>query len=62
MRLVLDTNVFISGLFWNNASTKILELWNTKEIQLITSLGMILELKKFLVTLKLNILRIWKKD
>ena len=32
MNIVLDTNVFASGIFWNGTPTKILELWRKHKI------------------------------
>ncbi|MBI2410760.1 MAG: putative toxin-antitoxin system toxin component, PIN family [Candidatus Kerfeldbacteria bacterium] len=37
MRVVLDTNVLISGIFWAGTPFRILELWNNKKINLIVT-------------------------
>lgn len=37
IRLVLDTNVLMSGVFWSGAPSKILEAWYRKEIKLVIS-------------------------
>ena len=44
MKLVLDTNVFISGIFWTGSSNKILELWKEEKFTLITSMDIISEI------------------
>ncbi len=35
MKIVLDTNVFISGIFWKGTSHKIVELWACRKIQIV---------------------------
>ena len=37
MRVVLDTNVFISGIFFSGPPSKILEAWRNKNIQILLS-------------------------
>ena len=37
MKIVLDTNVFISGIFFHGPPAKILEAWKSSEIQIILS-------------------------
>lgn len=37
MRVVLDTNVFVSGIFWKGAPRKILELWEEHRFKLVIS-------------------------
>lgn len=37
MRIVLDTNVLISGIFWNGTPSKILDLWVHDKFQLLTT-------------------------
>jgi len=37
VRIVLDTNVLISGIFWNGIPSKILELWINEKYQLLTT-------------------------
>jgi predicted nucleic acid-binding protein len=34
IRLVLDTNVFVSGIFWSGPPYKILQAWQKSEISL----------------------------
>jgi putative PIN family toxin of toxin-antitoxin system len=36
-RVILDTNVLISGIFWNGPPFEILKLWKSGEISLIAS-------------------------
>ena len=52
MRVVLDTNVFISGIHWTGASEKILRAWMNKDFQLISSLQIIEELVRILMGFK----------
>ena len=35
--VILDTNVFVSGIFWGGAPSLILEAWHAQKIELITS-------------------------
>ena len=37
MRIVLDTNVFISGIFWSGPPFTILDAWKQRKIDLIVS-------------------------
>ena len=37
IRIVLDTNVFMSGIFWSGNPGKILDAWSDKKIKLIFS-------------------------
>jgi len=37
IRIVLDTNVFMSGIFWSGNPGKILDAWSNKKIILIFS-------------------------
>jgi putative PIN family toxin of toxin-antitoxin system len=37
MKIVLDTNLIVSGIFWGGTPAKILELWQRKKIQLLAS-------------------------
>lgn len=50
LKVVLDTNVFISGIFWKgNFCSQIIEKWKNEEIILISSLELI---EEFVDTLK----------
>ncbi len=42
MKIVLDTNVLVSGIFWGGTPLKILELWEKKQIEVLAS-GAILD-------------------
>ena len=37
IRIVLDTNVFMSGIFWSGAPEKILDAWHELRVKLIVS-------------------------
>ena len=52
MRVVLDTNVFISGIHWTGSSEKILRAWMNKEFELVSSLPIIDELVRILMSFK----------
>ncbi|MCX6742532.1 MAG: putative toxin-antitoxin system toxin component, PIN family [Candidatus Pacearchaeota archaeon] len=55
MRIVLDTNVFISGIFWEgNFCSKIVEAWKDKKFELVSSLEIIEELVKTLKSFKIQ--------
>lgn len=43
MKIVLDINVFISGIFWKGTPNKVLSLWAQNKIQIITSNKIITE-------------------
>ncbi len=44
MRLVLDTNVVVSGLLWNGAPARLLDAAQTGELELFTSTRLLAEL------------------
>lgn len=53
MRVVIDTNIFISAIFWApNYSSKILDLWMNEKIELVISIDMINELENTLLNFK----------
>ena len=52
MRVVLDTNVFISGIHWNGSSEKIIRAWMNKDFDLVSSLPIIKELVRILMSFK----------
>jgi len=65
MRVVLDTNVFISGIFWEgNFCSQLINKWKNKEIELIISLEIIRELietlKSFKIRMPENMIEEWK--
>ncbi|OGT43418.1 MAG: putative toxin-antitoxin system toxin component, PIN family [Gammaproteobacteria bacterium RIFCSPHIGHO2_12_FULL_37_34] len=46
MRIILDTNVFISGIFWSGPPYEILKAWQTRKIKLILSQEILIEYNK----------------
>ncbi len=45
MRIIVDTNVFLSGIFWDgNFSSQIINLWRSRKADLISSYPIIEEL------------------
>ncbi len=48
MRIVLDTNVWLSGIFWDGESSKILEKAEKKDVQIIISEEILSEIIKVL--------------
>lgn len=46
MRVILDTNVFISGIFWSGPPTQILKAWENGKIKLIISPEILDEYKR----------------
>ena len=55
MRIVLDTNVFISGIFLKgNFCSQLIDKWKKKEIELISSLEIVEELIKILRSFKIQ--------
>ena len=53
MNIVLDTNIFVSGIHWSGDSEKILRLWFNDEFELISSLPIIKELTRVLMSFKI---------
>jgi len=57
MRVVLDTNVFISGIFWEgNFCSQIINAWKEKKFYLVSSIELIEELIKTLKYFKIQML------
>lgn len=55
MRVIIDTNVFISGIFWEgNFCSQIIEKWKNKEFELVSSMEIIDELVKTLKDFKIQ--------
>ena len=52
MRVVLDTNVFISGIHWSGNSGKIIELWIDNCFELVSSEEILQELARTLSNFK----------
>ena len=65
MKVVLDTNVFISGIHWSGNSEKILYMWRDKKFELISSIPIIEEmtetLRNFRIPLSTEDISIWGK-
>ena len=53
VKAVLDTNIFISGIFWPGASYGILSLWKKGKITLVTSQDTLRELTEVLSDFKI---------
>jgi putative PIN family toxin of toxin-antitoxin system len=54
MRMVLDTNVVVSGLFWNSAPKRLLRTGNLGSVELFTSTPLLVELRATLSKSKLG--------
>ena len=55
MRVVLDTNVFISGIFWEgNLCSQLIDKWKRREIELVSSLEIVEELIETLKSFKIQ--------
>lgn len=52
MKVVLDTNIFISGIHWNGFSEKVIRAWLEKRFILISSTPIIEELFRILQSFK----------
>ena len=63
MKVVLDTNIFISGIFWKGSSNRIITHWKEGKFTLITSLEAVSEiikvLKDFKIKLSEDIIKEW---
>jgi len=63
VKVVLDTNVFISGIFWRGSSNKVIMSWKEGKFTLVTSLEIISEiikvLKDFKIKLSDDMIREW---
>ncbi len=46
MKIVLDTNVFISGIFFHGPPAQILEAWKSSKIQIVLSKEIIVEYQR----------------
>ena len=55
MKIVLDTNIFISGIFWRGSSNKVILNWKEGKFALIASLGTISEITKVLKDFKIRL-------
>ena len=65
MRVVIDTNVFVSGIFWTGSSHEVLNSWKDGKFTLVTSIRCISEIVKVLSGFKIRlpngIMRKWVK-
>lgn len=63
MKVVLDTNIFISGIFWKGSSYDILCFWKEGKLTLATSLKCVSEIARVLNDFKIklpeNIIKEW---
>ena len=55
MRIVLDTNIFVSGIFWKGSSHKIIANWREGKFILVTSLEAVSEIIKVLKDFKIKL-------
>lgn len=55
MNVVLDTNIFVSGIFWKGESNKTLLAWRDGKFNLVTSLDIILEIIRILKDFKIQL-------
>ena len=53
MKVVLDTNIFISGIHWHGIPGKIIDNFIEQKFQIITSKGIIQELIRVLINFKI---------
>ena len=66
MRIILDTNIFVSGIFWEgNFCSQIIEKWKGGRFNLVSSMEIIEELVKTLSDFKIQMpkemIEEWKK-
>jgi len=55
MRGIMDTNVFVSGIFWEgNFCSQLIEKWKSKNFELVSSMEIIDELVKTLKNFKIQ--------
>ena len=54
MKAVLDTNIFISGIFWSGESNKVILAWREEKFILVTSLIAVSEIAKVLSDFKIK--------
>src|SRR3989344_6812345 len=55
MKVVLDTNIFISGIFWKGSSNRIIANWKEGKFTLVTSLEAVSEIIKVLKDFKIKL-------
>ena len=55
IRIVADTNIFISGIFWEgNFSSQVIDLWRRGNIELVSSLPIVEEIVRNLIGFKIE--------
>lgn len=54
MKVVLDTNIFVSGIFWKGDSNRIILCWKNNKFTLVTSMDTIYELIRILNDFKIK--------
>ena len=52
MKIVFDTNVLVSGIFWGGAPAKILELWAKEKIEVAVSRQILQEYDRLLTEME----------
>ena len=64
MRVILDTNVFLSGIHWDGASSKVLKEWFLNKFTLVSSLEINRELfsqfKDFKINMETEEIHFWE--
>ncbi len=65
MRLILDTNVFISGIFWEgNFCSQIIDKWKNREFELVSSIEILNEfvgtVRNFKIQMSEDMIEEWK--
>lgn len=55
MKVVLDTNIFISGIFWKGSSNKVITNWKERKFTIVTSLEAISEIIRVLNDFKIRL-------
>ena len=54
MKIVIDTNIFISGIFWKGVSNRVILNWKEGKFILVTSLEAVSEIIKILKDFKIK--------
>lgn len=52
MKVILDTNVLVSGIFWGGTPGKILELWAKEKIEVVVSRPILQEYERVLTEME----------
>ena len=55
MKAVLDTNIFISGIFWKGSSNRVITNWKERKFTLVISLETVSEIIKILQDFKIRL-------